>query len=580
MVKLNIYKYSPKLLFILSTISLSIAIWLIYTNKIVLIEWELINLGRSILTLPLILDIKGCLFSSVVLFISANVLNFSKLYIKDDSFINRFTILVLLFVASINLLIYLPNIIILLLGWDGLGLVSFILVIYYQNSKSLAAGILTAITNRIGDVIILLSIALTLNQGHWDIINMWFNNSISNIQIIIIICAAITKRAQIPFRRWLPAAIAAPTPVSALVHSSTLVTAGVFLLIRFYPFLHKLNLFNTILLYLAMMTIIISGLCACVEWDIKKIIALSTLSQLGLIICSLGLNLPWLTYFHMVVHAIFKALLFICAGILIRNYIHRQDLRWIGNLVKYIPITASCVIVANLAISGFPFLAAFYSKDSIIELSIFNLNRSIIILLLYLSVGITSFYGIRFTFSILCNNYIGPYLYAPSEPKVVTNPILLLAIPSIISGILLWWFLPSIDSHVIIGSRLIIIPLYITIVGIFLAYLWNAYNADVEYPTLIINANIWYLTPIFTQIPIINYFKVSKYYLEDIDHSWLEICGGSGIYNTFINYTNFHYTYIKYSPTSVLLTSCSITLLFIISIIYFDRLRKSYLWSR
>nr|WNS64794.1 NADH dehydrogenase subunit 5 [Barbronia cf. gwalagwalensis LYKG002] len=561
------YKYSPKLLFILSMTSLSIAMWLMYTNKMVLIEWELINLGSSMLTLPLILDIKGCLFSSVVLFISANVLNFSKLYMKDDLFINRFTILVLLFVASMNLLIYLPNMIILLLGWDGLGLVSFILVIYYQNSKSLAAGMLTAMTNRIGDVMILLSIALTLNQGHWDIMNMWFNNSISNMQVIMIMCAAMTKSAQMPFSSWLPAAMAAPTPVSALVHSSTLVTAGVFLLIRFYPFLHKLNLFNTILLYLAMMTMIMSGLCACVEWDMKKIIALSTLSQLGLMMCSLGLNLPWLTYFHMVVHAMFKALLFICAGILISNYMHSQDLRWMGNLVKYMPMTASCVMVANLAMSGFPFLAAFYSKDSMIELSMFNLNSSIIMLLLYLSVGITSFYGIRFTFSILCNNYMGPYLYAPSEPKVVTNPMLLLAIPSIMSGMLLWWFLPSIDSHVMMGSSLMMMPLYITVVGMFLAYLWNAYNADVEYPTLIMNANMWYLTPMFTQIPMINYFKVSKYYLEDIDHSWLEICGGSGMYNTFMKSTNFPYTYMKYSPTSVLLTSCSMTLLFIISLI-------------
>nr|YP_010713476.1 NADH dehydrogenase subunit 5 [Barbronia weberi]WDA96177.1 NADH dehydrogenase subunit 5 [Barbronia weberi] len=567
MVKLNIYKYSPKLLFILSMTSLSIAMWLMYTNKMVLIEWELINLGSSMLTLPLILDIKGCLFSSVVLFISANVLNFSKFYMKDDLFINRFTILVLLFVTSMNLLIYLPNMIILLLGWDGLGLVSFILVIYYQNSKSLAAGMLTAMTNRIGDVMILLSIALTLNQGHWDIMNMWFNNSISNMQIIMIMCAAMTKSAQMPFSSWLPAAMAAPTPVSALVHSSTLVTAGVFLLIRFYPFLHKLNLFNNILLYLAMMTMIMSGLCACVEWDMKKIIALSTLSQLGLMMCSLGLNLPSLTYFHMVVHAMFKALLFICAGILISNYMHSQDLRWMGNLVKYMPMTASCVMVANLAMSGFPFLAAFYSKDAMIELSMFSLNSTIIMLLLYLSVGITSFYGVRFTFSILCNNYMGPYLYSPSEPKVVTNPMLLLAIPSIMSGMLLWWFLPSIDNHMMMDSKLMMMPFYITVVGMFLAYLWNAYNADVEYPTLNMNANMWYLTPMFTQIPMINYFKVSKFYLEDIDHSWLEICGGSGMYNTFMNSTNFPYSYMKYSPTSILLTSFTMTLLFTISLI-------------
>nr|YP_010713489.1 NADH dehydrogenase subunit 5 [Barbronia yunnanensis]WDA96190.1 NADH dehydrogenase subunit 5 [Barbronia yunnanensis] len=567
MVKSNIYSYAPKLLFFMALSAFSTALWLIYINKMILIELELINLGSSILTLPMILDIKGCLFSSVVLFISANVLNFSKSYMKDDKFINRFTILMLLFVLSMNLLIYLPNLIVLLLGWDGLGIVSFILVIYYQNSKSLAAGMITAMTNRIGDVMILLSIALTLNQGHWDIMNMWFNNSISNMQIIMIMCAAMTKSAQMPFSSWLPAAMAAPTPVSALVHSSTLVTAGVFLLVRFYPFLHKLNLFNTILLYLAMMTMIMSGLCACVEWDMKKIIALSTLSQLGLMMCSLGLNLPWLTYFHMVVHAMFKALLFICAGILISNYMHSQDLRWMGNLIKYMPMTASCVLVANLAMSGFPFLAAFYSKDAIIELSMFSTHSSVIMVLLYMSVGITSFYGVRFMYSILCNNYMGPHLYSPTEPKVVTNPMLLLALPSIMSGTLLWWLMPSIDKHVIMEPSMMTAPVVITLVGVFLAYIWNAYNADVEYPTLNMNANMWYLTPVSTQIPMFNYFSISKFYLEDIDHSWLEICGGMGLHRAITKSSNMPYMTMKYSPTSILLTSSILTLTFVMCMI-------------
>nr|QWT29490.1 NADH dehydrogenase subunit 5 [Erpobdella sp. JP-2021] len=564
---MSIYKYSPKLLFVLAMTAFSSSMWLMYTNKMILIEWELINLGSSILTLPIILDIKGCMFSSVVLFISANVLNFSKSYMKEDKFIDRFTMLVLLFVLSMNLLIYLPSLIILLLGWDGLGLVSFILVIYYQNSKSLAAGMLTAITNRIGDVMILLSIALTLNQGHWDIMNMWFNGSVSNIQIMMIMVAAMTKSAQMPFSSWLPAAMAAPTPVSALVHSSTLVTAGVFLLIRFYPFLHKLNMFNTVLLYLAMMTMTMSGLCACVEWDMKKIIALSTLSQLGLMMCSLGLNLPWFTYFHMVVHAMFKALLFICAGILISNYMHSQDLRWMGNLIKYMPMTASCVLIANLAMSGFPFLAAFYSKDTIIELSMFNSHSSIIMGLLYLSVGITSFYGVRFMYSILLNNYMGPALYSPSEPKVVTNPMLLLALPSIMSGTLLWWLLPSIDKHVIMESTLMLSPFYISLIGVFLAYIWNAYNADVEYPTLNMNANMWYLTPVSTQIPMFTYFSVSKYYLEDIDHSWLEICGGVGMHHLVSSSSNMPYGIVKYSPTSILLSSSIMTLVFVMCLI-------------
>jgi NADH-ubiquinone oxidoreductase chain 5 len=146
-------------------------------------------------------------------------------------------------------------------------------------------------------------------------------------QVIAIMIAAITKRAQIPFSSWLPAAIAAPTPVSALVHSSTLVTAGVFLIIRFYRFLHSLPYFNSIILFIAVCTIFIAGLSATTECDIKKIIALSTLSQLGIIITSIGLNAPNLAYFHIITHALFKALLFICAGAFINEHLHTQDLR-------------------------------------------------------------------------------------------------------------------------------------------------------------------------------------------------------------------------------------------------------------
>ena len=150
---------------------------------------------------------------------------------------------------------------------------------------------------------------------------------LSTVQILAILVAAITKSAQIPFSRWLPAAIAAPTPVSAIVHSSTLVTAGVFLAIRFYPFLSLLPLFNKILLFVAVSTILMAGISATTEHDMKKIIALSTLSQLGIMITRLAFGLVSLTFFHMLTHAIFKSLLFVCAGSFINTHLHRQDLR-------------------------------------------------------------------------------------------------------------------------------------------------------------------------------------------------------------------------------------------------------------
>nr|YP_009440570.1 NADH dehydrogenase subunit 5 [Erpobdella japonica]ATG87471.1 NADH dehydrogenase subunit 5 [Erpobdella japonica] len=398
---------------------------------------------------------------------------------------------------------------------------------------------------------------------HWIkvieyIMNMWFMDmNVSSMQILMIMVAAMTKSAQMPFSSWLPAAMAAPTPVSALVHSSTLVTAGVFLLLRFYPFLHKLELFNSVLLYLAMMTMIMSGLCACVEWDMKKIIALSTLSQLGLMMTSLGLNMPYLTFFHMVVHAMFKALLFICAGILINNYMHSQDLRWMGNLIHYMPMTSSCSLVANLAMSGFPFMAAFYSKDSIIEMSIYIKQSTTVLGLLYISVGITSFYGVRFYINFMWQLHSTSILLSLNEPNNVTTPMLML-VPSIVcTGLIMWWVLPNWRIVINIDKPSMMMTPLIMSVGMFLSWVWNDQALDVEYPTLHMSSNMWYMVPVSTQMN--KYFLLkSKTYLEDIDHSWYKYVGGYEVWD----YMNLLYKQflilIKYSPTSLLAKTSSI----------------------
>jgi NADH-ubiquinone oxidoreductase chain 5 len=371
-----------------------------------------------------------------------------------------------------NLLIFLPHFIILLLGWDGLGIVSFILVIYYQNSKSLGAGIITALTNRIGDVMLLLAIAWTLNQGHWLITNIW-DSPILKYQVLAIIVAAITKRAQIPFSRWLPAAIAAPTPVSALVHSSTLVTAGVFLIIRFYNFLHSLPYFNSIILFIAVSTIFIAGLSATTECDIKKIIALSTLSQLGIIITRIGLNAPNLAYFHIVTHALFKALLFICAGAFINEHLHTQDLRWMGNLFYQIPTASACITLANLALCGFPFIAGFYSKDLIMETSI-NINHNLfIVIVAFFSLGLTSFYSVRFRLIVLWGpNLCNSFMHVKEQIRIII-PTILLGTISIISGSIISWIICLNNKLIMLPIIIKIIPLIIVILGLLSAWSIN-----------------------------------------------------------------------------------------------------------
>lgn len=551
---------------------------IVMTQQPVLFEWHMASVSRTPILLTLIADPVGILFSCTVLFISGNVLIFSTVYIKDDKFINRFTVLVILFVLSINLLIFIPHFIILLIGWDGLGITSFILVIYYQNPKSLAAGIVTALTNRIGDVILLLSIAWTLNQGHWFIINMW-NTDMSILQIISITAAAITKRAQIPFSRWLPAAMAAPTPVSALVHSSTLVTAGVFLLIRFYPFLHTIKLFNQILLVFAVSTILIAGLGATTECDIKKIIALSTLRQLGIIITRLGLNMPQLAYFHMLTHALFKALLFVCAGRFINSHLHAQDLRWIGNLANQLPVATSCISLANMALCGFPFIAGFYSKDLIIESAINMQNNLFIVLLSILRVGLTSFYSMRFSMSVIWRSYSGPTLIKIEEERNIVKPMIALSMLSILAGRAISWIPPIRTSIFILPISIKIRPLIIVALGISIAWFISSINS--AYDSKLMNKPIrhyasciiWYLDPLSSQFTIKWPMFVAHHYLKSIDHGWLEVTSGQGINKIIINNRNIYIINYPKSPTSYMVASVTSSVaLIIITIIFFKYL--------
>lgn len=189
--------------------------------------------------------------------------------------------------------------------------------------------------------------------------------------------------------------MAAPTPVSALVHSSTLVTAGVFLLIRYYPVLSQSPFCLPALLITGRVTILLAGISASVESDFKKIVAFSTLSQLGVIIFRLGLGMPILAFFHLLTHAIFKALLFLCVGTVIHFHGHMQDLRVMGNLVQRLPVIQVGIVVANLALCGIPFLSGFYSKDRILELGLsYELSWALIIILIA-ATTLTSAYSLR-----------------------------------------------------------------------------------------------------------------------------------------------------------------------------------------
>lgn len=279
-----------------------------------------------------------------------------------------------------------------------------------------------------------MSIGLIYIYGRW---NIYFIQRSDKLVLIILFLASITKRAQIPFSVWLPIAIAAPTPVSALVHSSTLVTAGIYLIIRFNKILIN-RIIDKILLCVSVFTIFISGLMANLENDLKKIIALSTLRQLGLIIIILRLGLNYLSFYHLLTHAIFKSLLFICAGIIIHLINNNQDIRFCGNINEYIPFTIVSFYISRMALIGFPFIAGFYSKDLIIE-SIYLININIFLLsVIILSISLTVSYSFRlFYYIYFGENNRGCRFFYYKERKLIKFSIIILIRLSLFRGSIL-----------------------------------------------------------------------------------------------------------------------------------------------
>nr|YP_009332123.1 NADH dehydrogenase subunit 5 [Californiconus californicus]APH08596.1 NADH dehydrogenase subunit 5 [Californiconus californicus] len=503
-------------------------------NQNIMLEWTIFQLSSCSMTFAVILDPVSLSFSNVVCLISGCVMLFSSSYMAHDPFLKRFTWLVMLFVLSMNLLVFIPSLPALLLGWDGLGIVSFALVIYYQNMKSLGAGMITVLANRIGDVMILISIGLLVLQGHWLISLMWDFHLMGWTALTITI-AAMTKSAQIPFSSWLPAAMAAPTPVSALVHSSTLVTAGVFLLIRFFPFLSQFQAFKTCLLFISVLTLLMAGIGANYENDLKKIIALSTLSQLGVMMMSLGMGMPYLALFHLYTHALFKALLFLCAGMIIHNSSNTQDIRHMGLLFSQLPLTVTCMNIANLSLCGAPFLSGFYSKDLILELSLNNPTSFLMVLLIFLATGMTAAYSMRLSFCSLWS----PIKASPQHAKSDNDPyvnwaVTTLSLCALVAGLFLQtWFLPFNPFPFVLPFFLKMMTIMVISMGLFVMFIaWDFnYHQSPMNKMKFFFSTMWFLAPISAQ-PLTKFsMKLGTDLMKSIDTGWLEILGGQGAFH-------------------------------------------------
>nr|YP_010722715.1 NADH dehydrogenase subunit 5 [Luehdorfia puziloi]WDW20233.1 NADH dehydrogenase subunit 5 [Luehdorfia puziloi] len=546
----SIYFISFFFLFFFSMMSFFFLLYFIMENIVFFLEWEIISFNSMNLVMSILLDWMSLLFLMFVLLISSSVIYYSKSYMSSELNFNRFVMLVLLFVLSMILLIISPNMISIFLGWDGLGLVSYCLVIYYQNIKSYNAGMLTALSNRIGDVMILMVISWMMNYGSWNYIFYlnFMNNDLSMKFIsLLLIIAAMTKSAQIPFSSWLPAAMAAPTPVSSLVHSSTLVTAGVYLLIRFNFMLIDM-FFLKILLLLSGLTMLMAGVSANYEFDLKKIIALSTLSQLGLMMSILSMGLSDLAFFHLLTHAMFKALLFMCSGVIIHMMNDIQDIRFMGGINLYIPLTSLCMNISNLALCGIPFLAGFYSKDLILEMvSMSNLNM-MIFFLYYFSTGLTMFYTIRLLMYLMINDYNLLTIYnLYDEDYIMLKSMFLLLMMSLITGSFLMWLIFSYPYMIYLPFNLKMLVIYISLMGLFMGYLisnMKIYSLNkflMTYNMSNFLSLMWFMPNLSTYGLNYNFLKYSQNLMKNIDMGWSEMYSGQGMFKVIKNYSIFYY---------------------------------------
>ena len=533
-----------------------------------------INCGLFIVNWGFIFDSLSVSMLLMVSLISGSVHFYSVGYMSSDESLNRFMSYLSLFTFFMFIFLSSDNFVQLFLGWEGIGLCSYLLISFWNTRVQANKSALKAlIVNRIGDfgflcgLLILFyffrtvdfSIVFLLSAFFQDITFyiLGFSISILNIICFFLFIGSMGKSAQIGLHTWLPDAMEGPTPVSALIHAATLVTAGVFLIIRCSPLFEFAQILLIFIMVIGGITAFFSATIAITQDDIKKVIAYSTCSQLGYMIFICGLSEYNLSLFHLINHAFFKALLFLGAGSVIHALSGEQDMRKFGGLTKIIPYTYSMLLIGFLALSGFPFLSGFYSKDLILEMSFskYSIGGIFSYWIGTLSAGLTAFYSFRVLYhtfwqKIVSFKYYVQYVH--ELPKNMGFALFILALGSLFSGFLLkdsfvghgtiFWG-TSIYKSIICNTNIDIeflplfiknIPLIFSFFGITLAILFNFLLDLFIFSS---NHNI-ILSNNFTKLNI----KFPQYFINLIwflNHKWYF----DYIYNYYIGYSILKYSY-------------------------------------
>lgn len=434
-------------------------------------EWMVI--GGLKMEIGFMVDGLTAMMMCVVTFVSLMVHIYTIGYMEEDAGYNRFFAYISLFTFSMLMLVMSNNLLQLFFGWEAVGLVSYLLIGFWFNKPTaIFANMKAFLVNRVGDFGFILGIGLivaytgTLNYTEIfakapELASLQFPGTDWLLVTVIGVClfiGAMGKSAQFPLHVWLPDSMEGPTPISALIHAATMVTAGIFMVARMSPVFELSDAALNFIMVIGAITALFMGFLGIIQNDIKRVVAYSTLSQLGYMTVALGASAYSVAVFHLMTHAFFKALLFLAAGSVIIGLHHNQDIRWMGGLRKYMPITWITSLLGTLALIGTPFFSGFYSKDSIIEAVHFSAlpASGFAYIAVLLGVFVTSFYSFRLYFLV----FHGKERYdqnpdahhghgddhahhddhghgddKPHEsPWVVTVPLLLLAIPSVVIG--------------------------------------------------------------------------------------------------------------------------------------------------
>ncbi len=575
------------------------------TEIIFILNW--ITSGNFIVDWSIRLDTLTAVMFIVVTTVSACVHLYSIGYMKEDpskirfmGYLSLFTFFMLVLVSSNNLLQ-------MFFGWEGVGLASYLLIGFWHHKDSAnKAAIKAFIVNRVGDfgyaigiagifyifgTISFDSIFSQVDQfSEHQIQFLSFSFPTLDFLCFLLFIGAMGKSAQLGLHTWLPDAMEGPTPVSALIHAATMVTAGVFLVARMSPLYEFATFTNLFITFIGAATAIFAASIALTQNDIKRVIAYSTCSQLGYMFFAAGVGAYNASIFHLTTHAFFKALLFLSAGSVIHAMHHEQDMRKMGGLFKKIPFTASMMWIGSLAIIGFPYLSGYYSKESILENAFYASDGIAYFAYLVgiLTALLTAFYSWRLLFLTFhgenrSNNKT--YDHAHESPLVMTVPLFILAIGSIFSGILFadyfigyykkeFWdnaILLTESSHKYLPLTQSLISKSAVAIGILVCVLIYSnnlnraknlsYNLD---PLYSLSKNKWYVDELYHKVFVLTFFKLANFFWKKGDEKTIDGLGPNGVswiisksssyVSLFQSGYLFHYAFVMLGGLVIILT--------------------------